>query len=365
MLTYYVTAHGYGHGARSCDILATLCRECPELCVTVVSGLPRTFFESRLPMERVQLREARFDLGMVQLDSVRVDVSATLEANLDLLSRADDLVARETEALRAEGCRLVAVDIPALPLEAASKLGIPGVAVGNFGWDWIYSAFAAQNRSWNRVIERLRRGYSQASLLLRLPFAEAMEAFPRRQEVGLVARPGKPCRGRLAELTGADPCRRWALVSFTTLELTPSARRRAAATEGWQFFTVQPLDWQEHGFLAVDPSLVAFCDLVASVDVVLSKPGFGILSDAIVNGRPLVYVERSDFLEYPVLERGLKRFLRHHHLPAAELYRGAVGPALEAALGAPEPPERLSSDGAAAAVRSLRQLYCDPAAELP
>jgi hypothetical protein len=86
--------------------------------------------------------------------------------------------------------------------------------------------------------------------------------------------------------------------------------------------------------------------VLASCDAVVSKPGYGILSDCVANAKPIVYAEREDFIEYPLLERELKRYLRNVHIPAADLYAGQLGPALAASESAPAPQETLRAGGA-------------------
>ena len=47
-IAYYITAHGYGHGTRSGDVLRALHRLCPEQPVIVITDLSRDFLNSRL-----------------------------------------------------------------------------------------------------------------------------------------------------------------------------------------------------------------------------------------------------------------------------------------------------------------------------
>ena len=46
-IAYYVTAHGYGHGVRSCDVLGALLTAHPSVKITVTTDLPETFLRSR------------------------------------------------------------------------------------------------------------------------------------------------------------------------------------------------------------------------------------------------------------------------------------------------------------------------------
>ncbi len=355
-IAYYVTAHGYGHGVRSCDILGALLAAHPAVKITVTTDLPEGFLRSRLPPAagRLAVRPGAFDVGMVQKDSIRVDVDATLAEALELLAERPRLVDYEAEMLRGEGADLVVADIPAIPLEAAAEAGIPAVAVGNFAWDWIYAPFAARDPRWRPVIRMFEEGYRQAKLLLKLPFSPAMGVFPKHVDIPLLAKPGRVRRAELAQLTGADPRKRWVLLSFTNLAWDEQALKAVAALDEYEFFTVKPLEWPgRRNIRAVDRETVGFSDVLASCDVAVSKPGYGILSDCVANAKPLVYAEREDFVEYAVLERELKRFLANVHIPAADLYAGRLGPALAAVPAVPAPPETLPGGGAEQAAAIL------------
>lgn len=356
-VAYYVSSHGYGHGVRSCDIIRALGRIRPDIETCITSKLPESFFPNRLPDSRLSFRSRSLDVGMVQLDSIRVDIPATLERICALYDQHEALIAQETRFLRDLGVRLVVSDIAAIPLEAAALAGIPAVAVGNFGWDWIYSAYRMLDPRWEAIIRRISAGYAKAGLLLRLPFSEAMKAFRTVEEIGLVASPGKERREEMAAITGCDPRMKWILLSFTSLEWDEQALDEVAALTEYGFFTVLPLGWRRPNIHAIDRDAVSFSDVVASVDAVVSKPGFGILSDCAVNGKPLLYAERTDFLEYPVLVEGMGKYLRNAYIPAERLYRGDLREGLERLRCAPDPPLRLRSDGAEVAARHLAAFF--------
>lgn len=354
-IAYYITAHGYGHGTRSCDILRAIREQDPARPLIVVTDLPAAFLESRLAGLNCEIRRARFDVGMVQIDSVRVDVPATLHACRNLLKHADTLRRIERRFLRERGVAAVVCDIPSIPMEAASAENIPALAAGNFGWDWIYEDFIAQDPAWMEISDVFRQGYRRCNLLMRMPFAEPMAAFPQKVDIGVTARPGTPRRNELAALTGADPAKRWVLLSFAELAWDEAALEAVRNLREWEFFTVLPLKWEGPNIRPVDRKLVSYADVLASCDVVLTKPGFGILAECAVNRKPMIYVEREHFREYPILESAVRRYFRHVHLPAEQLYRGDLRAALEAIESAPEPAMRVPSGGdRQAAVHILR-----------
>jgi L-arabinokinase len=355
-IAYYITAHGYGHGVRSTDIIRAVCRLYPEIGIHVVSMLPEPFLRNRTGSEKIIIHARNFDIGMVQLDSIRLDVAATLDRALDIYAARKRLLANETAFLKKTGINLVVSDIPSLPIEAAARTGIPRAAVGNFSWDWIYSDFLADDQRWLPVIEMFREQYARADLLLRLPFHDEMAAFSRKEDIPLVARPGNPCREKIAELTGCAPEKKWVLLSFTTLNLSDDALARIERMEDCEFLTVLPLEWPRRNIHAVAREQASFSDTLASADVVISKPGFGILSDCVVNDKPLIYAERMNFREYPVLEASIRKYLKHVHISTEDLYRGDLESSLRKAETAAEPAESLPYGGDEIAARHIWEL---------
>ncbi|MDR0993396.1 MAG: hypothetical protein LBN38_02360 [Verrucomicrobiota bacterium] len=357
-MAYYITAHGYGHGVRSCDVLNALLAGDSPLHAVIVTDLPEDFLRNRLrvPSERYTIRPGAWDIGMVQKDSIRVDVDATRERAEALIRQSDAGVEREAEFLKRLGASVVVADIPSLPLQAAARAGLPALAMGNFSWDWIYAPFAARDARWVPIVDWFRQGYREADLLLKLPFSPEMDVFRRRKALPLLASPGVPDRARLASMTGARPQKRWVLLSFTTLAWDAAALQRVEALDENEFFTVRPLAWpNRRNIHAVERAQMTFSDVLASVDAVVSKPGYGLLSDCVANAKPLVYAERENFVEYPLLERELKRVVRNVHLPAADLYAGRLADALAAVAEAPPPPQTIALGGAPLAADEIRK----------
>ncbi len=109
----------------------------------------------------------------------------------------------------------------------------------------------------------------------------------------------------------------------------------------------------------VEPRLAAlglrYPDGVAAADVVVTKPGYGIVTDAIAGGARLVYTERGDFPEYPVMVRELPACLPAVHVSNDEVRAGRLRTAVHRALALPPvPPPDLG--GAARAARRVVEL---------
>ena len=97
------------------------------------------------------------------------------------------------------------------------------------------------------------------------------------------------------------------------------------------------------------PAGLRYEDLVAAADVVVSKPGYGIVSECAANGTALLYTSRGPFAEYDVMLAEMPRMLRCRYLAPEDLVAGDWKEAIEALLAQPPPPERPRVDGASVA----------------
>jgi L-arabinokinase len=97
-------------------------------------------------------------------------------------------------------------------------------------------------------------------------------------------------------------------------------------------------------------------DLVRAVDVVVSKPGYGIISECLANDTALLYTSRGDFREYQVLVDAMPDVLRCAFIGHEDLFSGNWAPHLDRLLAQGEPPARPATNGAEVAAEKLSAL---------
>jgi L-arabinokinase len=94
-------------------------------------------------------------------------------------------------------------------------------------------------------------------------------------------------------------------------------------------------------------------DLVRAVDIVVTKPGYGIVSECIANDTAILYTSRGRFAEYDVLVEGMQRYTRAQFIPQEALLSGDWEPYVTRLLAAPAPDERPAIDGARVATEMI------------
>jgi L-arabinokinase len=354
-LAYYVSSHGFGHAVRSAQMLRALRILLPEYRFYACTGAPTWL----LP-DDVQVRPVTLDVGVVQADALRLDPLATLTRAAELLRAEAGDSAREAAWLREIEARIVVADIPSTPFLAATRAGLPSVGISNFSWDWFYRSYAEEHPEYCWVVERLRRAYGHATLLLRLPYAGDLSAFPAVEDIPLIARtPSRPPADVKRELGLTDEKRPIVLFSFGGLGLAGLSGNRLGQLDRYRFLVqsselsadatpenVTRLERVQHGYE----------NLVAASDLVVTKPGYGITADCLAARRPVLYTDRGDFAEYPVLSAGMERDGRAVYIPQEELWAGDIEPYLERALALDKPWRDLRLDGAEVAARRIAQL---------
>jgi L-arabinokinase len=347
MLAVYVSGHGYGHATRTAEVLRAVRERAPDLAIAVATSAPAFLFED-VVAPPLRMRDLECDVGVAQKDALLIDQAGTIRRWREFMTGWDERVKTEGLRLRESGARLVLGDIPPLAFAAASEAGVPSVALGNFSWDWVYRHLAAAEPALEGAARAAAEAYGRAALLLRLPFAGDLSAFPRIEDVPLVARRPRTGRAEARTRLGLDAARPAVLLSFGGVGLPGLALSAFGRLAEYQFLLTGaaadgplPANLRRLDGKALAAAGVEYPDLVGAVDVVVTKPGYGIVTDCIGAGTRLVYTDRGDFPEYPILVREMERYLPAVHVTNDAVRTARLGGALEDVLARPlpEPPD--------------------------
>jgi len=367
-VVFFVSGHGFGHASREVEVMNALGAALgPDLRLIIRSAvgpslLARTL---RVPYE---LRPGICDTGVVQTNSVTHDDHATIRAAADFYDTFDARVADETAALRGDAVRLIVADIAPLGLAVAARLGVPSVFIGNFTWDWIYEGHGDLSTIAPHVVETIRRAHTLATLTLKLPLSPSFNGsgLPNVQDLPLIARRATHAAADTRAHFGLPLDRKLALLSFGGYGLNELDLAGVDCAPKWDLVvtdrsmddariaplrSVHPIS--ETALMSQD---FRYEDLVAAADVVVTKPGYGIIGECATAGTPMVYTSRGDFREYGVLVEEMPRVLRCAFISQADLFGGRWLAALNAAVSQPAPPTRLEPNGAEVAAREIARL---------
>jgi L-arabinokinase len=348
MIVAYVSGHGYGHATRTGEVLRRVAGLEPRLKLAVATSGPERLYRQAIPGPFL-FRSLECDVGLAQRDALTIDEAASAERWEAFAAGGASRIATEAAWLREVGATVVVGDIPPLAFAAAARAGVPSVGLANFSWDWIYRHLAPRHAALSRAADDAANSYALADGLLELPFAGDLSAFGRRESVGLVARRPRVSAAEARRRLGLSATRPSVLLSFGGLGL-PDLDAGVLAHLGAFHFFGSELSWD-----VLESLDLGYQDVVAAADVVVTKPGYGIVSDAIGAGSRLVYTERGDFPEYPILVREMLDYLPAVHVSNEDLRAGRLRQPIEEVLDMPFPPAA-DLGGAERAARRLIEL---------
>ena len=351
----YITGHGFGHATRMAAILGATAAHLPGLRLSLISTAPEWLFRLNLAAP-FAFRSRALDVGVIQEDSIRLNARATLDAYARVLEGQAAVIDEEAAFLRRAGVDLVVADIPPAAFPVARRLGVPGVGISNFSWDWIYAAYVRDLPDRAPLVEAIRAAYREADLFLRLPFHGPCDAFPVLRDIPMVARRARCPRAEVRRRLGLSADRPTVLLSFGGFDIRGIDFGQVARLHEYQFLTTQAPLQPVGNVRVVALDGLRYEDLVAQADAVITKPGYGIVSDCLANRVPVLYTSRGEFAEYACLVAGLQRFGVSRFIENADLLAGAWREALAGLLGQPRIWEDLPADGAHVAAEILEGL---------
>lgn len=354
-----ISHHGLGHLAQAAPVLNALHAARPDLEIMVWSGVSRAALDARIQAP-FRHRQAPADVGLAMHDAVRVDLTASRAAYLDFHRDWDARLAREAEWLRAEGLDGVLADAACLPLAAAARAGIPGVALCSLNWVDIAGAYLAEQPGMAEVLEQMAAAYRSARAFLRVTPAMPMDWLENRESVPPIATRGVARGDELRARLGLAAEESLLLIGFGGIGY--KAARPLPTLPGARWLV--PDDWLAAGSEARADLIpfaragLPFIDLLASCDVLITKVGYGSFVEAAAAGVPLLYIDRPDWPETPYLRDWLLAHTRAAETDEAGLFDPAIAAPLTALLAAPRLP-RVALDGAAVAARRVLELLAE------
>jgi L-arabinokinase len=344
VIVFYISGHGFGHASRSIEFINALIDRRPRLRVVVRSQVASWLFD-RTAHPSVRLSEVETDTGVVQIDSLHLDAAATIARATDFMRSFDARVKDEADLLRVLGAKLVVSDLPPLGIAAARAAGLPAIAYGNFTWDWIYANYPGSDA----LVAQIGDIYSQTTFALRLPMWGGFDTMTDVRDLPFAARHAQHERAETRRALNIPLDARVVLVSFGGYGVHGTAKPDVPG-----YHVLWPGDINER---AMYEDGYRYEDLVRAVDVVVTKPGYGIISECIANDTAMLYTSRGDFREYRVLVEEMPKYLRCEFIDHDDLFSGNWAPHLDRLLAQPPPPIKPRTDGAKVAADVICSLF--------
>jgi hypothetical protein len=332
-----ISGHGYGHAAQVVPVLNALGALVPGLTAVLHTTVPSSFFRDRLAIQW-ELSPAQQDIGCIQDGPLKIDIDATWAAHQRFHETWEARLSNEVSAMQATSPALIIADTPYLAIEAGSRAQIPTVALASFTWDLVLKEYChASDNPHQQLIQCIRGSYAKACMALRITPAPRIDVFSNMIDIGPIASSNSPERARLASFLALAPNERTVLVGFGGVPLTSLPLEQMEQLRHYRFLFDGPVPPGYSRIHSTETLPFSFKTLLASVDVIMTKPGYGTIVEAVALQQPVVYVRRYNFADEPPLVDYLHRYGRGVELSIDDFMQGRWEPTLQQALASPVP----------------------------
>ncbi len=352
-----ISGHGFGHAAQVVPVLNELGQRVRDLTAVLRTPVPEWFFQGRLNIPWTR-NESEQDIGCVQRGPLWIDVPGTWEELRRFHATWEARVSEEAKMIRSTKPALVLADIPYLAIQAGAQARIPTIGLCSLSWDRILKPFQSDQEPARKdqlqILQHIEQAYAQADLMIQPAPGIPLNAFRQVVEVGPIAQETAPEPARLREILGAAPDERIVLVAFGGVALDSLPFSRMAQMGPYRFVVSEPVPASFKRITAVTSLPLSFRTLLASSDLVMTKPGYSTIVEAVAHHIPVVYVRRYNFADEASLVDYLHQHGRGVELSSGDFEAGQWLDALETAWSLPsstKPPA--SPTGAAEAARLL------------
>lgn len=316
-----VSAHGYGHLAQSAPVIRAIARRLPGLRITLQSNIDPWFARSRLPPGCTQVPWAA-DPGFLMESPLATRWTESLAAYVRFAADYDRHLEHQSAILRDLAPDLVLCDIPWLPLDAAHRLGISAVGLCSFTWVDILEHCHLRDQVPRTLLGRMQEVYGQADLFIRPVPAMPMDWLPQARTVGPIATRRRDQGTALRARLGIPSDRPLALMQFGGIAgLDPLGDWPEQDQVHW---LVMNLERPRRDATALADHGIDLQEVLGSVDLILTKPGYGSYAEAACNGVPVLRLPRTDWPETPALDTWLAARVPTRELRLDDLLAGRV-----------------------------------------
>ncbi|MEM7180082.1 MAG: glycosyl transferase [Spirochaetota bacterium] len=338
-IAYYVSGHGFGHISRSYEICKLLLQKQNVDKLYLVSS--RSYFVNEKHSKLI-FRNTTTDVGMVQKTSISLDIPASERACKDFLKQKKQLLASELAFLKESRIDCIVSDSSSLPFLLAQQLAVPSFYIGNFTWDFIYSHYQKQYPFFQEYAKELEEEYSLAAMGFILPFHCPITAIKNKRYTGLVGRKATRDKKDVRKQLGFAEDISYFLYSFGAYGIEENKVDLSALPQNHKIVVAGYKGLQRPEVLHIEG--IDYPDVVKACDYVVTKPGYGILSECYFAGTPILYTDRGDFPEYPYLLQALKDSFISKYISQEQVYRFDFAQTLEQLV----PPQKTTryQDGA-------------------
>lgn len=335
----FISGHGYGHISRMSHVLRRLNliynnfqSHTSPYFIIISTANPK--FIKNLKLKNTVLINIQHDVGLIQYDSFTVDFNKTLFELNKIEKTTSNIKSKIFNSIKDYTINAVLSDTSPFAFSIAKKLCVKSFFIGNFTWVDIYKDIAQIENGFDYYAKKLSYEYKKADESLVLPMHTKMEPFTRKTFIPFIAtKKSNMTKFHFEKITKIkmNDSRKIILLSFGGFDFHnfPIEKLKKYADKYIFLTTKAKITNNFENLINVDTYCSDYQGLIKFSDAVITKPGYGIITDCLTHKKPIIFTDRGRFAEYPVLVKWLNDFFPSYYIPQNDIFNGNLDNALD------------------------------------
>ncbi|MCF6203988.1 MAG: hypothetical protein L3J59_10040 [Methylococcaceae bacterium] len=338
-IAVYITGHGHGHLSQTIEVLIALSKKNQQMQFKIITSLPESVVIARIA-DKIPAAQFCYihdktntDIGVPMIDAMQVDHKKTVASYNKIHSHWDDHIHFEEQRIRALNIDIVLSNVGYIPLQAATNLSIPSVALCSLDWASTWQVFGGDDRAGKLILSQIILAYQSANQFLQMTPHLPMLFLDNKVSVPFVVRKGKSKRQVLEEDCPHFIGKKLILISMGGMDAEIDFDQWPKVDR--VIYIVTGNNCLPKGYYHADTIGLDFSDIMASVDIVLTKTGYGMVVESVVNQTPLFYVARENWPEHDIMLKWCKENNNVLEIDRGEFERGLTEDKIDMLLSQP------------------------------
>ena len=288
-ILYYITDHGLGHATRSVALIREL--EKHDIKLVIRNNDAHNFLKKSLPKIKIITGQTDLIPIMDKENATMINYSKTKKNIRNWIKTLPAIIDRESQIIKKEKPNLIMSDISISPILAARKNNIKSIAISNFIWnETLDMPLKDQNI--------LKDGYSQADLIMKLPFGSPID-LQNKKNFGLLVRKLTEKKSVIRKNMGIKKNEKLVTISLGGLSnysFTPANNIKILDISNYK----NSNNLKKINFIEGQ-------NIINASDLVITKCGYGFISECLAYGTKFRYVLNSSHTETDYIHKCLQK----------------------------------------------------------
>lgn len=311
-ICFFLSDHGFGHIARNIPIIVSVVRNYDTFVYVVCGERHIEFAMQNLEMmltaeqyKRIEFRSDHTDVGLICKEgTLDVDVKALTKATIAFLLALPQKAEQYSEWLTKNKIDAALCDMPIWSIEACELAGIPLLYVGNFTWTELYKEFLTES-IWQTYAKYY--GKIKHTMLYALHNDEMLEFLTESEKTKTSVTARSFDENAVAEIRAKHN----RPIVFVALGMSAQFKEPVDVSDvPFDFYTTEGVPLVGENVEVIPYTTINTQDFIAAADYVITKAGWGTVSECLLAKKPMALFARDSVLE----DRTTIKILEEKHL---------------------------------------------------